>query len=713
MGASQWLLGGGSDEQRDGSAGIAAHAILSGVAVWFASALAPLGVGLPSDEAWTHQVIARSLADHGSLTFPGVQGAVFASPLWDALLAINLATIKVEPARWAFGLGVVCHVATVNMLHGIVADDPPKGVTKLPWRLACFGGALAVACSADLIGFVASGNETALFVALVLGSAWLATRDRYAAAGIVAALAGLTRPEGFAMGVLIAVFAYSRTREVSRSEAAIAAPLIAGLVAGALMSTGTLQLVSTMWSGRYWSWFEMSAGLPDGALIGELVSAWITRLGDSMGLARHHPALVWIACALAAYGALRLALVRRATGARLLLAFGVVQVWLMLHCLAQQGWGGAWQPLVPLLFVFCASVGSALVVFDLGVIALSSSSRAATAAGVAAMIWLVPAYEGFLAQQSAYRLGVADIEATLLEMGDRVSALPADAVVASYDSGAIAYLSRRPVLDIGRLANTEVASLAEHGRVWEYLRDKNVTHIVLPDGFASRLHLDDNPAVTMKSTATVSALSRSFSLYEISFTGRPGPRLVVTPRSERHAIHDDEHLVPRRERYLAEHALAVLDDWEIPVDLALASAPRSSTGPGCAIDIGRFGVDARNCDRIGPTASVRTALAEQLQPYLDARDLGGAARAIPQALAKVRRGWDDEFVPLLPPTRPPSPDGHGGVPWTAPPWGIALALATLCAACAAGLYAASLDRKTSVMGWLREVPSVFRRRSAT
>lgn len=679
--------------------------------MWFASALAPLGVGLPSDEAWTHQVIARSLVEHGSLTFPGVQGAVFASPLWDVLLAINLATIKVEPARWAFGLGVVCHVAAVNMLHGIVADDPPKGVAKLPWRLACFGGALAVACSADLIGFVASGNETALFVALVLGSAWLATRDRYATAGVVAALAGVTRPEGFAMGVLIAVFAYARTREASRSEAAIAAPLVGGLVVGALMSTGTLQLASTMWSGRYWSWFEMSAGLPDSDLIVELVSAWITRLGDSMGLARHHPALVWIACALAAYGALRLALVRHATGARLLLAFGVVQVWLMLHCLAQQGWGGAWQPFVPLLFVFCASIGSALVVFDLGVIALSSSSRVATAAGVAATIWLVPAYDGFLAQQSAYRLGVADIEATLLEMGDRVSALPENAVVASYDSGAIAYLSRRPVLDIGRLANTEVASLAEHGRVWEYLRDKNVTHVVLPDGFASRLHLDDNPAVAMKSTATVSALSRSFSLYEVSYTGRPGPRLVVTPRSERRAIRDDEHLVPRRERYLAEHALAVLDDWEVPVDLAVAGTPRANGGAVCAIDLGRLGVDARNCDRIGPPSSVRAALAEQLQPFLDACDFGGAARAIPQALAKVRRSSDDEFVPLLPPTRPPSPDGRGGVPWTAPPWGLALALATLCATCAAGLYAASLDRKASLTAWLRAMPSMLRGRA--
>jgi len=713
VGASQWLLGGGSDEQRDGSAGIAAHAILSGVAVWFASAFAPLGVGLPSDEAWTHQVIARSLVEHGSLTFPGVQGSIYASPVWDVLLAINLVTLKVDPSRWAFGLGLVCHVATVNMLHGIVADDPPSGIAKLPWRLACFGGALAVACSADLIGFVASGNETALFVALVMGAAWLATRDRYATAGIVAALAGLTRPEGFAMGALIAVFAYSRTREASRSEAAIAAPLIGGLVVGALMSTGTLQLVSTMWSGRYWSWFEMSAGLPDGDLIVELVSAWITRLGDSMGLARHHPALVWMACALATYGALRLALVRHATGARLLFAFGVVQLWLMLHCLAQQGWGGAWQPFVPLLFVFCASMGSALVVFDLGVIALSSTSRIAMAAGAATMIWLVPAYEGFLAQQSAYRLGVADIEATLLEMGDRVSALPESAVVASYDAGAIAYLSRRPVIDIGRLANTEVASLAEHGRVWEYLRDRNATHVVLPDGFASRLHLDDNPAVAIKSIATVSALSRSFSLYEVSYTGRPGPRLVVTQRSERHALRDDEHVVPRRERYLAEHALAVLDDWEIPVDLALVSAPRSSSGPGCAIDLGRFGVDARDCDRIGSSTTVRAALVEQVQPFLDVQDLGGAVRAIPQALAKVRRSSDDEFVPLLPPTRPPSPGGRGGVPWTAPPWGIALALAILGAACAAGLYAASLGRKTSLIVWLRGMPSELLGRRAT
>lgn len=701
-----------------------AHAILTAVAVWFASALAPRGSGLPIDEAWVHQALARTLVESGSLALvPGQHDWAYTSPLWDILLAINFSYVKIDPARWAFGVNVALHVASVNMVYALVARDVPRGCSVFAWRLACLGGAVAIACSADLVGYVASGCETTLFIALVLGSIWLAARDRFVAAGILGALAGLTRPEGVAVGLLVAVFAIAQTRN-KKLGAGVAAPaVVVGGILWALVASGRVHLATTMWTGRHWAWFETSAGLPDSTLRSEIASAWITRLSDSMGFARHQPALVWIACGLAAYGALRIALVRGTTGARLLLAWGVIQTWFMFRYLISQGPGGAWQPFVPILFVFCTAVGSALAVWDLAARAGGLTPRLAGAGALVAFVWAGLGYEGLLSQGTAHHLAVADLEATLLEMGARIDdTLPDSAVVASFDSGALAYVSHDAVVDIGRLANDDVALLVERGRSWEYLKQKGVTHVVLPEGFASRLHLDDNPAVAVKPVSTLSALSRSFTLYEISYTGGPAPRRVLPARWANRGMWDDARMLPRRDRLLAEHMLGILAEWDVPVQLAILGEPRpigggirentKDEGVPCAIQLGRWGVDADECELVGPTAKVRAALVDELKPYIDASDLGGAARAIPHILTRIRRSTDERFVPLLPPSRPAAPGGKGGQPWVAPWWGIAMASITFLALCALGFYAKSAEQRSiwiqQARTWLRTIAKALR-----
>lgn len=692
------------------------HAMVTAFAVWSVSAFVPKRGGFPLDESWTHQVFARTFVEKGALALaPGQHDATFLSPLWDLLLAVNLVAVKTDPAWWAFGVNVLLHVAAANLLLSVVARDVPAEVPPVSWRVACLAAVSAVASSADLVGFVSSGTETTLFIALVVLAIWCASSQRFVLAGVVAALSAITRPEGLFVGALVVVSCLAEKRSLRR---AVLVALPNAFVGGALVlmtSLGKLHFSSTMFSGRHWLWFETSAGLANSDLRWEIFSAWVSRLGDSAGLSKHHPAFVWLALGLAAYGAFRLALVRSA-GARLLMSWGLVQGWWLFRNFMPQGPNGAWQPFVPVFFALCAALGVSFFVWDVVRSRTGTlDARIGAAGGLLAMGWVALGQEGLVAQRSAYHLAVADIDATVLEMGKRVSQLPDSAVVASFDTGAIAHRAERPLIDIGRLADPDLAILTERGRVWEYLREKGVTHVVLAETLASRLHLDDNPAVSVKAVSTVSALSRSFTLYEVSYTGQQGPRRVLPARWAVRGIWDDERLVPRRDRMLAEHLFGILAEWDVRVDLAVLKEPRPIGGgirentkdpaPPCAIEVGMWGVDVDECELVGPTAEVRTTLVRELRPYIEAKDVGGAVRAIPHILTRIRRSTDERFVPLLPPLRPPSADGKGAAPWTAPTWGIVLSLATFLLAMAAALGATPRTRRDA---WRKVVVSRLR-----
>lgn len=685
------------DDRGEGTARGVSHAIVTAIAVWSVTAFVPRGSGLPLDEAWLHQTFARNLVEKGTLAIaPGQHDATFLSPLWDVLLALNFAGPKIDPAWWAFALNVVLHLATVNLLLALVARDAPERIGQLPWRIACLAGASAVASSADLVGFVVSGLETTLFVALVVIAIWCAARQRFLAAGLLAALAAMTRPEGLFVGVLVAASCFAQTRNVKRAVLTALPSAFVGAVLQAMVLLGKAHLASTMWTGRHWLWFETSAGLPNSDLKWELASAWVSRLGDSAGLSKHHAAFVWIALGLAAYGALRLALLR-STGTRLLVAWGVVQAWWLFRNFAPQGPGGSWQPLVPLLFALSVALGTSFVVWDLAHARGAFGPRIAVAAGVLTFGWTALAQDGLVSQLAAHRLAVADIDATSLEMGHIVAELPETALVAGFDSGAIVYRSKRSVVEIGRLAEPELAVLAERGRAWEHLREKGATHVVLAENLASRLHLDDNPAVRVKAVSTVSALSRSFTLYEMSYTGRPAPRRVYPARWAARGLWDDQRMMLRRDRRLAEHMLGILAESDVRIDLAIVPEPRPIGGgvrentkdpaPPCAIQMGPWGVDVDECELVGPTSEVRATLGDELRPYLEVKDYGGAARALPHILTRIRRSMDDRFMPLLPPLRPPAADPRRAAPWTAPWWGVALTLTTLALALFLGIRA--------------------------
>ncbi|MBX3229641.1 MAG: ankyrin repeat domain-containing protein [Labilithrix sp.] len=663
------------------------------------------GAGFPLDDAWIHQVVARTFAETGTLGFaPDQHGAAATSYLWAALLAINLKVFHVEPTRWALALNVAAAIATGQLLFGLVDRARPEHAEERTWRAVAAVTTLFACVSPNVLWFTTSGMEAMPFVALSLYSttsglrpdtppqtrpsrgARGSLRDRLrgrfwgpgVAAGFGAGVLALLRPEAVPLGGLLVFVSFWRTRDV-RAAARVAVPWLAGValyVGSNLAKTGHA-LPSTL-AGRRWLWFESTAGLGRVDRVLDFLDAWNTRLGSytfEVG-----GAVLWVFVAIAAYGAVRLARGKAA-------GIGLVFVWALFHAafyalmLPTPGHGGRYQPLTPLLFALCLPLGATFLLGELARIAgLEDAKLGARAAlGVLPFVVLAAPVAGSLRKANA--LAVQHIETTEKGAGFYVKTLP-PGNVAAFDIGASTWTSGRRVLDLGGLSDPKIAALLEQGRVSTWLEENEVEWLVLPEAYenvlpdfgdyAWRLHLRENAAIRLEPMrvfetpferwlpaikATWNAAPKQV-VFRVHYPKGPPPaEVAVVAPAARRPIEDPAAIVPRRDRIVAEHMLAVLDAWSFPLEIHALPKPPPPSFEGrtsCAIAFGGWGFAVAGC-RIH--ASLKTTLFEQAGRYLDAGDMGGAVRAIPHLVASVRRLADPTFHPPLAPLDPPTPGG--------------------------------------------------------
>lgn len=736
-------------ERRD----LLARALLAAAQVAAIAWFSP-GRGLPLDDAWIHQVVARTFAETGTLGYaPGQHGAAATSYLWAALLAVDFKLGLLEPSRWALVLNGLAALASGQLLYAIVRRARPDGVAPATWDRTAFAATLLASVSPNVLWFACSGMEAMPFVALSLAAIWAATsgdaatrgaegarrRSRRAiVAGVAAGALALLRPEAAPLGGLLAAYALLRKRP--RDVAAIAGPWIASVavyVGSNVAKTGHA-MPSTL-AGRRWLWFEMSSGLSRSDRALDYLDAWGTRLGSytfdtSLGV-------VWVLVALAAYGALRLARgageelaesPARDDAPRLLFAWAILHAAFYVLLLPTPGHGGRYQPLTPLLFALCVPLGVTFVLRDLARIAgLAERAPFGGIAAIAIAPWIALAAPIAGSLRHANALAVAHIQATELGAGGFVDTLP-EGELASFDIGGIGYAARRRVIDLGGLSDPKTAALLESGRISTWLEERQVRWLVLPqsyeptlptfEDYRTRLHLADNDALHLEPVrvfetpfalwdpairATWNAAPKQV-VYEVRYTKRPGPRDVATvaPGALR-AIADPTRQVRARDRVVAEHMLATLAAWDLPVDVRLspsppegdtrppaadskaapeADAPKLPAGP-CAIQLGWWGIAVDGCASVGDPRVLRAAAYEHAGRYLDVGDLGGALRVIPHVVAATRRRVDPGFHPPLAPLTQPLPGGVFLSPLRAGGYGLALFAAALVTALAIELAA--------------------------
>jgi arabinofuranosyltransferase len=392
--------------------------------------------GFPLDDSWIHLHFARNLAEGAGFAYnPGVPVAGSTAPLWTLLLAAG--------ARVA-GASLVM-VKTLGVA-GALAAAWVRRRAALAWGAsppAALVAAVALVWSGPFAWGALSGMEVTLAALLVAAALLALARDHLVLTAVAGGLATLARPEAV---VLLPFLALAR-RPTPRRLALFAAIVVAAL----------LPFVAFCWATTGTPFPSTAAAKVEGGLLGRLIGlreparvTWLERplafgLDWLTWLTRTHPLLPL------ALAAIVLAWRRRGR------ALGMVGLVLLAHPLAMAVLapyrGPGFQEgrysihLLPVGLLLLASAWSDIAPTRCG----------GRAASLALALYLAVALVTLAPAADRYAWGVQNINAMQVHLGRWVDAhLPRSATLAVNDIGAIAYFSRRPVIDLMGLVTPEI-----------------------------------------------------------------------------------------------------------------------------------------------------------------------------------------------------------------------------------------------------------------
>jgi arabinofuranosyltransferase len=396
-------------------------------------------VGFPLDDSWIHLHFARNLAEGRGFAYnPGRAVAGSTAPLWTLLLAGG-ALVAGASVAMAKVLGIVFALAAAVLTRraALAWGAPPAAATitgvGLLWAGPVAWGAL-------------SGMEVTLAAMLVAAALLTHAGDRPWLTATLTALAITARPEA---ALLVPCLALARPPTPRRLAAFVLMPiaLIAPMIVFAYATVGAPYpaTAAAKVEGGLLGWL---AGLHEPLATALAARPWAFAHEWLQWLWRTHPLLpivVLPAIALAwrrrgaALGAVALALVAHPLGMALLAPYrgpGFQEGRYSIH-------------LLPLALVV-AAVGFGA--------SLQGRRRALLLAWLALALWtLAPAAQ-------RYAWGVQNIEAMQVNIGRWVEAnTPPDARLAVNDIGAIAYISRREIVDLMGLVTPEILPYRRQG----------------------------------------------------------------------------------------------------------------------------------------------------------------------------------------------------------------------------------------------------------
>jgi hypothetical protein len=400
-------------------------------AVWVSGRAANPGpIGFPLDDAWIHQVYARSLSTGGGLAYDdGIPTTGCTSPLWAMLLAgvhavtpASAGTDGLVRGIAVFGfllqLGVI--VAGASLARRVTGDDT-----------AGFVAGAVIALSPPLAVAAYSGMEVPLTAMLLLLGARAAVSGSAGRAGLWLGLAGAARPESAIVIVVVGALLLARAGGRRDGLRFLVGPVAVGaaFIAYDLWATGS-PLPAT---------FYAKGSLSLAELPGRLARAFVI-LGAV-------PPLTFGLGALALAGLVPGVGPRKGVGPRALPALAALAFLLANVALI--------DPVDPQAFYHVRYLLPAapmlLVALAIGAHGIASRLPARRRSLPAMLLLLVGATGAALTVGAASRHfhnDVRNINEVQRRIGEHLAdALPPGARIATTDAGAVRFFSRRPTLD--------------------------------------------------------------------------------------------------------------------------------------------------------------------------------------------------------------------------------------------------------------------------
>ncbi|UYN89281.1 MAG: hypothetical protein KIT08_09295 [Anaerolineales bacterium] len=415
------------------------------------------GPGFPLDDAWIHATYARNLAQYGEWAFiPGQPSSAATSVVWVLLLAPG-AWLGLAPTLWAWLLGWLALWLTGVMGMAVIAQLAPQQARWAPWV-----GALLV-LEYHLVWAALSGMETVLFAALCLTALHLALRPvaHAVAAGALAGLAMLVRPEGLTLLVPLAVAVLAMRRNRLRSLLQLAVGLLLFLVPYLFFNHS---LSGTWWpSTLYAKQAEYAALLAQPVWLRWAAQAAAPLTG--LGLVALPGFVLLVVDAIRQRTWLRLAWVAWVLGFLLLFALRLPVVY---------QYGRYAMPVLPVYLVLSvAGAASALTHMR-----NPAWRRRLAAAWLASAALVAVAFYALGAR--AFQRDVAFIETQMVATARWVAANTAtDARLAAHDIGALGYFAPRLLMDLAGLVTPElVPFMQDETQLAAYLDQAGVEYLV-------------------------------------------------------------------------------------------------------------------------------------------------------------------------------------------------------------------------------------------
>lgn len=449
------------------------------------------------DDGWIHVAFAKNLAENGTWGLNAGQASTGCSSILWVLMLAGAIKLGLPAIATALVINLICVAIIAIVIHSLVVEVLEPVERAAPAALWATVVALVAAISGNLIWHAFTGMETLLFLTLGLLAMWLAARERVILMGIIIFLAGLTRPEGFLVGVAIMLWqgVYGKTHS-RRCRRAKVWPVAAAVAAGSLLANMfwqfvvSGQLLPSSVIGRSWI-INHDPGLT--------LNPWVIvkNLGYLLGVSGYRfmefslgqagwtefGAKAETAWMVAIVGAIVTIVGLAIVWFRSTSVMGMVWMWAVLHTLAYamvlptRGHGGRYLPMDGMILAMALGVGAVFVAERLSVsrsvtrrmLACALVLAVVATVGVSNRVWAGVANDSIGMHRDVHLAAARWIKANTAE----------DATVAAFDIGAIAAESGRHVLDLSGLMDPAVGNALRAQTVDEVIEREKPEYIAM------------------------------------------------------------------------------------------------------------------------------------------------------------------------------------------------------------------------------------------